>query len=203
MMMIISVILLFWMGKILFSWWYIYKYNKIFYSNVYKDFHNKQNNVFIVPQFIRLIGEVNLQNDWFLVVSEYLVKITHTKIKHSICLFLCRCLWWLVWKRWRKSYWGVKRSWNGRKSKEKAFLRGPHTRCLSKTFQLMPVSAFISDDVCVLTAVYDLGAGRLSQWTAAAVTAQRLLFPVLRVFAVKASTWPLGDALSSLQREIQ
>lgn len=80
-------------------------------------------------------------------------------------------------------------SWNGRKSKEKAFLRGPHTRCLSKTFQLMPVSAFISDDVCVcvLTAVYDLGVGRLSQWTAAAVTVQRLSFPVLRVFAVKAS----------------
>ncbi len=77
MMMIISVILLFWMGKILFSWWHISKYNKILYSNVYKDFHNKQNNVFIVPQFIRLTGEINLQNDWFLVVSEYLVKITH------------------------------------------------------------------------------------------------------------------------------
>ncbi len=56
----------------------IYKYNKIFYSNVYKDFHNKQNNVLIVPQFIRLTGEINLQNDWFLVVSEFLVKITHT-----------------------------------------------------------------------------------------------------------------------------
>jgi len=49
----------------------------------------------------------------------------------------------------------------------------------------MAKNTHTSDDA--VTAVCDLGVGRRSQWTAAAVTVQRLSFPVLRVFTVKVS----------------